>query len=72
MGEARRFAARPNAIGPVIGNIHGAIWRPSDRKKVTLRHDHRRRCAATGVPLVLRGGSSVRRECLLRHPADAR
>jgi fructose/tagatose bisphosphate aldolase len=52
-----------------IGNIHGAVSGAlKDRKKVearlNLEHLARLR-QATGVPLVLHGGSGVKREYLL-------
>jgi ketose-bisphosphate aldolase len=69
--EARRFAAETGCdwLSVAIGNIHGAISTATrDQKKVEARLQLEHLDAlseATGVPLVLHGGSSVRREYLL-------
>ncbi len=69
--EARRFAAETGCdwLSVAIGNIHGAISGVAkDQKKVEARLslDHLAKLrAATGVPLVLHGGSGVRRDDVL-------
>lgn len=71
VGEARRFVQETSCdwLSVAIGNIHGAITLADrDKKKVSARLnlDHLERLRdATGVPLVLHGGSGIRRECLL-------
>lgn len=69
--EARRFVAETGCdwLSVAIGNIHGAIaGAAKDRKKVearlNLEHLARLR-EATGIPLVLHGGSGVRRDDVL-------
>jgi fructose-bisphosphate aldolase class II len=65
--QAARFVAESRAdwLSVAIGNIHGAISRATrDAKKVEARLDldHLDRIrAATGVPLVLHGGSGIRK-----------
>ena len=71
VAEARRFVRETQCdwLSVAIGNIHGAISKASrDQKKVQARLDlehlgllH----TATGIPLVLHGGSGVRREDVL-------
>jgi ketose-bisphosphate aldolase len=70
--DAARFVRESGAdwLSVAIGNVHGAITAAQkDRKKVEakLNIEHlvllRR---AAGVPLVLHGGSGVRKECILR------
>jgi len=69
--EARRFAAETGCdwLSVAIGNIHGAIsGLAKDQKKVEARLslDHLAKLRqATGVPLVLHGGSGVRRDDVL-------
>jgi fructose-bisphosphate aldolase class II len=69
--EARRFVEETGCdwLSVAIGNIHGAVSGVlKDRKKVEARLnlDHLERLRqATGVPLVLHGGSGVKREYLL-------
>lgn len=69
--EARRFAAETGCdwLSVAIGNVHGAITAAlKDRKKpeARLHLEHLSRLAeATGIPLVLHGGSGVRREYVL-------
>jgi ketose-bisphosphate aldolase len=69
--EAARFVAETGAdwLSVAIGNIHGAISAAArGRKKLQARLDldqlDRIRQAA-GVPLVLHGGSGIRKDCLL-------
>lgn len=69
--EAKRFARETGCdwLSVAIGNIHGAVSGAlKDKKKVAARLDldhleklHR----ATGIPLVLHGGSGVKQEYLL-------
>ena len=70
--DAARFVRESGAdwLSVAIGNVHGAIAAAQkDKKKVEARlnieHLARLRRAA-GVPLVLHGGSGVRKECILR------
>lgn len=69
--EARRFVAETGCdwLSVAIGNIHGAIAAGArDQKKVEARLNLERLdelAAATGIPLVLHGGSGIRREYLL-------
>jgi fructose-bisphosphate aldolase class II len=69
--EARRFVRETGCdwLSVAIGNIHGAIsGAMKDRKKVEARLDleHLERLRrATGIPLVLHGGSGVKREHVL-------
>jgi fructose-bisphosphate aldolase class II len=69
--EARRFVRETGCdwLSVAIGNIHGAIsGAMKDRKKVGARLDleHLERLRrATGIPLVLHGGSGVKREHVL-------
>jgi len=71
VAEAGRFVKETGCdwISVAIGNIHGAISGVlKDQKKVEARLniDHLKRLAqVTGIPLVLHGGSGVRREYLL-------
>lgn len=71
VAEARRFARETGCdwLSVAIGNIHGAISGVArDQKKVEARLslDHLAELRqATGVPLVLHGGSGVRREDVL-------
>jgi ketose-bisphosphate aldolase len=71
VGEAERFVQETGCawLSVAIGNIHGAVSGAlKDRKKVEakLNLDHLERLRqATGVPLVLHGGSGVKREYLL-------
>jgi ketose-bisphosphate aldolase len=68
--EARRFVARTGVdwLSVAIGNIHGAIsGAAKSRKKPAARLSipHLRELAsATGVPLVLHGGSGIQRDCI--------
>ena len=69
--EAARFVQETGCdwLSVAIGNIHGAVSGAlKDKKKVearlNLEHLARLR-AATGIPLVLHGGSGVRQEYLL-------
>jgi ketose-bisphosphate aldolase len=68
MDEARRFArvTQCDWLSVAIGNIHGAIAAGlKDRKKVEARLDLDRLAKlkeATGIPLVLHGGSGIRQE----------
>ncbi len=69
--EARRFAGETGCdwLSVAIGNIHGAISGVAkDQRKVEARLslDHLAKLRlATGVPLVLHGGSGVRRDDVL-------
>jgi len=69
--EAVRFVRETDCdwLSVAIGNIHGAVSGAlKDKKKVEARLnlDHLERlCQATGIPLVLHGGSGVKREYLL-------
>ncbi len=69
--EAKRFVQETGCdwLSVAIGNIHGAVSGVlKDRKKVEARLDldHLEKLRqATGIPLVLHGGSGVRREFLL-------
>jgi fructose-bisphosphate aldolase class II len=71
VGEAERFVRETACdwLSVAIGNIHGAISGTlKDKKKVEARLnlDHLERLRqATGIPLVLHGGSGVKREHLL-------
>jgi ketose-bisphosphate aldolase len=69
--EAERFVRETGCdwLSVAIGNIHGAVsGAPKDKKKVearlNLEHLEKLR-QATDVPLVLHGGSGVKREYLL-------
>jgi fructose-bisphosphate aldolase class II len=70
VADARRFAAETGCdwLSVAIGNVHGAISAGmKDRKKVEARLDldHLERLAeATGIPLVLHGGSGIKQEYL--------
>lgn len=70
--EARRFVQETAVdwLSAAVGNVHGAISAAArDKEKVAARlHiEHLRTLAdATGVPLVLHGGSGVQRDYLLR------
>src|SRR5512136_1024608 len=69
--EAKRFVRETGCdwLSVAIGNIHGAISGAlKDQKKVEARLnlDHLRKLRATcGIPLVLHGGSGVKRESVL-------
>ena len=69
--EAERFVRETDCdwLSVAIGNIHGAVSGAlKDKKKVEARLnlDHLERLReATGIPLVLHGGSGVKREYLL-------
>jgi ketose-bisphosphate aldolase len=69
--EARRFVRETGCdwLSVAIGNVHGAIsGAMKDRKKVEARLDldHLERLRqATNIPLVLHGGSGVKREHVL-------
>ena len=69
--EARRFVAETGCdwLSVAIGNIHGAIAAGArDQKKVEARLNLERLdalAAATGIPLVLHGGSGIRRDDVL-------
>jgi ketose-bisphosphate aldolase len=70
--DAARFVRESGAdwLSVAIGNVHGAITAAQkDKKKVEARLniEHLARLRrATGVPLVLHGGSGVRKEYILR------
>jgi fructose-bisphosphate aldolase class II len=69
--EARRFVREAGCdwLSVAIGNVHGAIsGAMKDRKKIEARLDldHLERLRrAAGIPLVLHGGSGVKREHVL-------
>ena len=69
--EARRFVEETGCdwLSVAIGNIHGAIAAGAkDKKKIAARLDldHLQRLyQATGIPLVLHGGSGIPREYVL-------
>ena len=69
--EARRFVAETGCdwLSVSIGNVHGAISAGyKDQKKIAARLDleHLERLfKATGIPLVLHGGSGIQREFVL-------
>ena len=69
--EARRFVSETGCdwLAVAFGNIHGAVSGTSkDKKKqeARLNLEHLERLSeATGIPLVLHGGSSVKREYVL-------
>lgn len=69
--EARRFVAETGCdwLSVAIGNIHGAIALGArDQRKVEARLKLERLeelAAATGIPLVLHGGSGIRRDDVL-------
>jgi fructose/tagatose bisphosphate aldolase len=69
--EARRFVRETGCdwLSVAVGNIHGAIsGAKKDQAKIETKLDLEHLSAlrqATGVPLVLHGGSGVRREYLL-------
>ena len=70
VADAQRFAVETGCdwLSVAIGNVHGAISAGmKDRKKVEARLDldHLERLAsATGIPLVLHGGSGIKQEYL--------
>lgn len=70
--EARRFVAETGCdwLSVAVGNIHGAVSGAlKDQKKVEARLDVdqvRKLRKATGVPLVMHGGSGVQRPYLLQ------
>ena len=69
--EARRFVTETNVdwLSVAVGSVHGAVTEAKrDEKKVAARIniDHVRALKeATGVPLVLHGGSGVQRDYVL-------
>lgn len=69
--EATRFVRETGCdwLSVAIGSVHGAVSGAlKDRQKIEARLDleHLERlCQATGVPLVLHGGSGIKREYLL-------
>ena len=69
--EARRFVAETGAdwLSVAVGSVHGAISKAAkDREKpaARLNIEHLERIRqATGVPLVLHGGSGIRKEYIL-------
>jgi ketose-bisphosphate aldolase len=70
--EAKRFVAESGAdwLSVAVGNIHGAISgaAKSARKveaRINIEHLDRIREAVGGVPLVLHGGSGIRKESIL-------
>jgi len=71
VAEAERFVREAGCdwLSVAIGSVHGAIsGAAKDKKKIEARLnlDHLERLRqATGIPLVLHGGSSVKRDMLL-------
>jgi fructose-bisphosphate aldolase, class II len=71
VGEAERFVQETGCdwLSVAIGNVHGAVSGAlKDRKKIEARLnlDHLDRLRqATGIPLVLHGGSGIKQEYLL-------
>jgi ketose-bisphosphate aldolase len=69
--EAKRFVAETGVdwLSVAIGNIHGAISKATkDQPKLQARLSIERLTQiknATSVPLVLHGGTGIRRECVL-------
>jgi fructose-bisphosphate aldolase class II len=69
--EAARFAQETGCdwLSVAIGNVHGAVsgvFRDRAKVEAQLNLDHLGRLRqATGIPLVLHGGSGIRREYLL-------
>ena len=69
--EAARFAKESGCdwLSVAIGNIHGAVGEATkDQKKVEARLslEHLQKLSvAAGIPLVLHGGSGIRREDML-------
>ena len=69
--EARQFVSKTGVdwLSVAIGNIHGAISKAKrHQQKIAARLDveHLDRIArATGVPLVLHGGSGIQKQCIL-------
>ncbi len=69
--EAKRFVEETGCdwLSVAVGNIHGAVAAGlRDQKKVEARLNLKRLdqlSAATGIPLVLHGGSGIRQDCLL-------
>lgn len=69
--EAQRFVQETGCdwLSVAIGNVHGAIAAGAkDKKKIAARLDldHLERlCEATGIPLVLHGGSGIPRDYVL-------
>jgi ketose-bisphosphate aldolase len=70
--QARRFVreTRCDWLSVAIGNIHGAVsaaFRDQKKVEARLNIDHLERLRdATGIPLVLHGGSGVQREYVLK------
>jgi ketose-bisphosphate aldolase len=70
-GEAKRFVEETGVdwLSVAVGSVHGAISKAKkDEKKIAARLnieqlDRIRR--AIGVPLVLHGGSGIRKECIM-------
>lgn len=69
--EARRFVAETGVdwLSVAVGSVHGAISRArKDERKVEARIniEHLARLReATGIPLVLHGGSGIRKDCVM-------
>lgn len=69
--EAKRFVEETEVdwLSVAIGNIHGAIsGAAKDKKKISARLDieHLKRLAeVTKIPLVLHGGSGIKKSCLM-------
>ena len=70
--EARRFVQETGCdwLSVAIGNIHGAVssaFRDQKKVEARLNIDHLEKLRdATGIPLVLHGGSGVQREYVLK------
>lgn len=71
VGEARQFVEESGCdwLSVAIGNIHGAVsaaWRDQKKVEARLNLEHLERLRdATGVPLVLHGGSGIQRAYVL-------
>lgn len=71
VGEAKRFAAETGCdwLSVAVGSIHGAIAegvRNQKKPEARLDIDHiAELSAATGIPLVLHGGSGIKNSCIL-------
>ena len=71
MAEARRFVQETGCdwLSVAVGSVHGAIAaglkdQPKPRARINLEHLEKL-AAATGIPLVLHGGSGIEREFVL-------
>jgi len=71
VAEAKRFVEETEVdwLSVSIGNIHGAVSAVTRHEKKVAARLHLERLseirAATGVPIVLHGGSGIKQECVL-------